>query len=66
MFGIIGHRIVGPFFIEGNINAHNYVHLLRTEVVPCIQNITGNAFENVWFQQDGAPAHFAIMTELSQ
>jgi len=44
--GIIDHCIVDPFFIEGNINAYNYVHLLRT-VVPCIQNITGNAFENV-------------------
>jgi hypothetical protein len=30
--------------------------------VPCIQNVTGNAFKNVWFQQDEAPAHFVIMS----
>lgn len=60
--GIIGQNIVGPYFIAGNINAENYVHLLRTEVVPRIQEITGLAFEQVWFQQDGAPAHFAVIT----
>lgn len=62
--GIIGQNIVGPYFIAGNINAENYiafVHLLRTEVVPRIQEITGLAFEQVWFQQDGAPAHFAVI-----
>lgn len=60
--GILGDRIIGPFFIDGNINSENYVRLLTAQIVPCLQNITGDAFENVWFQQDGAPAHYATTT----
>ena len=45
--GILGQNIIGSYFIEGNINAENYVHLLRTEVVLRIQEITGLAFEHV-------------------
>jgi len=58
--GIILNRIIGPFFIEGNINSQNYCNLLRNQVIPAIEDIVGDAFHNVWFQQDGAPAHFSL------
>ncbi|EFN79456.1 hypothetical protein EAI_08334, partial [Harpegnathos saltator] len=41
----------------------NYSNLLRNQVIPAIQDIAGEAFHNVWLQQDGAPAHFFLQTQ---
>ena len=57
--GIFNNRIVGPFFIDGNLNAENYEEMLRNQIVPAIRRIAGDNFMNTWFQQDGAPAHYA-------
>lgn len=58
--GILRNRIVGPFFIDGNLNAAQYIHLLQTNIIPAVQDIAGPDFHEVWFQQDGAPAHFGV------
>lgn len=58
--GIIDDRIIGPFFIEGNLTSERYDQLLRNEIVPAIQALDGYEFESIWFQQDGAPAHYGI------
>ncbi|KAJ8940692.1 hypothetical protein NQ318_017665 [Aromia moschata] len=63
--GIIGENIIGPFFIDGNLNGAN-VALLQNNVVPTMANLypdernpqlPGNA---IWFQQDGAQAHYEV------
>lgn len=60
--GILGGRIIGPFFIDGNLNGEKYLNLLQDSIVPAMvdaaedQNID---FDEVYFQQDGAPAHYA-------
>lgn len=59
--GILCNHIIGPFFIDGNLTAQKYVDLLTDDIVPAIQNLVGRAFENVWFQQDGAQVHFALI-----
>lgn len=59
--GILGNRLVGPFFIEGNLNGELYLEMLQKLIVPAMrvaaaaQNMV---WENVIFQQDGAPAHY--------
>lgn len=58
--GIMGNQVIGPFFIEGNLTAAKYLDLLRDHIVPSILNIAGDNFDTLWFQQDGAPAHFGI------
>lgn len=55
--GIFNDRIIGPFFIEGNLNAEKYEALLRDQVYPAILAVAGD-INQVWYQQDGAPAHF--------
>lgn len=57
--GILNNRIIGPFFIDGNLNAVKYEAMLRDQIVPAIREIAGDDFENVWFQQDGAAPHYA-------
>lgn len=65
--GIIGDHIIGPIFIEGNLTAAKYLNILRDEVVPALANLYPNALhptlpsETVWFQQDGATPHYAVI-----
>lgn len=58
--GIIDDTIIGPFFIDGNLNADRYEQLLRTEIIPAIRDLKGDDFINTWFQQDGAPPHYGV------
>ncbi|KAJ8941495.1 hypothetical protein NQ318_005218 [Aromia moschata] len=68
--GIIGENIIGPFFIDVNLNGETYLALLRNNVVPTMANLypaegnpqlPGNA---IWFQQDGPPAHYEVNVRL--
>lgn len=56
--GILGDNIVGPFFINGNLNGERYLQLLQQDIIPAVQNLNVN-FDEIWFQQDGCPAHNA-------
>lgn len=53
--------MIGPFFIEGNLNGELYLDMLQNLIVPAMrqaaaaQNMQWN---EVIFQQDGASAHF--------
>ena len=52
---IFRDRIIGPSFIEGNLDGSKYLELiLQEKIVPAIQEIAGDDS----FQQDGAPTHF--------
>lgn len=44
--GILNNRIIGPFFIDGNLNAQNYEVMLRDQIVPAIREIVGENFEH--------------------
>ena len=56
--GILNDTLIGPFFIDGNLNARAYEELLRNKIVRRIMEITGDNFQNIWFQQDRAAAHY--------
>jgi hypothetical protein len=56
--GILNNALIGPFFIDGNLTAAKYEDMLRHEIVPTIQVIVEDNFENTWFQQDGAAPHY--------
>lgn len=55
--GIIDNVLIGPFFIDGNLNSAKFLELLRTQIVPQVQNLN---IENPWFQIDGAPPHSTV------
>lgn len=63
--GIINDRIIGPFFFEENLTGQRYLTFLRNQLIPVLTNIFPNANnpnlpnDNIWFQQDGAPPHYA-------
>lgn len=53
--------IIEPFFIEGNLNANIYLDLLRNQILPAIDNLFDGNIQNIWFHQDGAPPHYAVI-----
>lgn len=53
--GMMDHHIIGPYFYDHNVNSHNYLAMLQNFVLPKLANIGMPSF----FQQDGAPPHFA-------
>lgn len=63
--GIVGNRIIGPYFFEGTLTGERYLHFLQHELVPTLVNIFPNADNpdvpnnSLWYQQDGAPPHYA-------
>lgn len=64
--GIIGDgTLIGPIFINGNVNAQRYLQLIDGTVVPQVlaharyhQNQNGS-ISRIWWFQDGAPCHTA-------
>lgn len=54
--GILGDNIVGPFVINGNLNGERYLQMLQENIIPAVRNLNVN-FAEIWFQQDGCPAH---------
>lgn len=68
--GIIGQHIIGPYFIDGNLNADRYLLLLRDHIVPDIVQLfpdadrQGMPNRDIWFHQDGAPPHYGVDVRL--
>lgn len=58
--GIIGNQIIGPFVLNGNLNAEMYLELLQNQVGPELTEVMEDAGTEIIFQQDGAPAHYGI------
>ena len=60
--GILDDRILGPFFIPGNLNAQTYLHFLQTNLEEYLDNLPlRNLRDLQYFQQDGCPAHNALI-----
>jgi hypothetical protein len=46
--------LIGPFFFDGNVRAENYLAMLSDFLWPAVTR------RRLYFQQDGAPAHYAV------
>lgn len=54
--GILGDRIIGPHFFNGNLNGAIYLDFLQN-ILP---NLLGVPQDAIIFQQDGAPPHTTL------
>lgn len=59
--GIFYDRIVGPYFIEENLNQHVYLDLLENFVLPFLNTLQPEVRRNIFWQQDGCPAHSSVL-----
>lgn len=56
--GILGNQIVGPYFFRDSLNGNTYLNFLRNILPVLLQNVNLQVRQDLWFQQDGAPAHY--------
>lgn len=60
---IIGNKLIGPYFIEGNLNqiwnqiSRNFLEQKRP---PLFEDVALDVRQSMWFQHDGCPAHYSI------
>jgi len=59
--GIFYDRIIGPYFIDENLNQHVYLHLLETYLLEFLDNLPLEMRRNIFWQQDGCPAHSTLL-----
>jgi transposase len=57
--GLLNDRVIGPFFIDGNMTSDRYLELLQAQVGPTLEELP-DLPETLWFQQDGAPPHYGL------
>lgn len=63
--GIVGNTVIGPIFFEENLTGDRYLRFLQDDLIPALATLfPGEANPdlpnaNIWFQQDGAPPHYA-------
>ncbi len=55
-------RILGPHFVNGNLDSREYLRIIRYNVIQREFAALDINQENVWWQQDGAPAHTSNQT----
>lgn len=57
-------HVFGPYFFPGNVTGDEYRAIIENFFIPDLQQqFNANEFNQVWFMQDGAPAHTAAATQ---
>ncbi|KOC59411.1 hypothetical protein WH47_11040 [Habropoda laboriosa] len=56
--GIIGRRIIEPYFFVRNVTSEAYLDFLQNKLPELVKDIPFTIRRNFIFQQDGAPAYF--------
>ncbi|GFX07826.1 uncharacterized protein TNCV_4160951 [Trichonephila clavipes] len=59
---ILGDHLIGPYILPGHLTGPRYLIFLE-QVLPKLldrAHVTAATRISMWFQQDGAPAHFSI------
>jgi hypothetical protein len=59
-YGVIGNRIIGPYFIERNLNGEIYAAFLLNILPLPLEDIPLKNRMQLWYQYDGCPAHNEI------
>lgn len=63
VWGCISAKGIGPLhFVNGTVNANEYINILNLRLLPTIQDQFGTPGE-CWFQDDSAPCHRANATK---
>ena len=57
--GVLGTRLIGAHFLEGNQTAQNYANFIEEDLLNLldIAGLTQEMKDELWFMQDGHPAH---------
>ena len=56
--GILGDDLIGPYLLPPNLNGHIFLTFLQETLPEPLEDVSIVLRLQMWFQQDGAPAHF--------
>lgn len=59
--GIIGNKLIGPYFIEGTLNGLKYRDFLEDELPSLLEDVALSIRQTMWLQHDGCPAHYSLI-----
>ena len=60
--GIVGTHLLGPVILPGRLTGAAYLQFLQTTLPVLLESVPLAMRRNLWFQHDGAPAHFSVDT----
>nr|CAH7742449.1 unnamed protein product [Callosobruchus chinensis] len=58
--GIVSDYLIGPYLLPERLTGPIYRRFLEEILPELLGNVPINARQQMWFQHDGAPAHFAV------
>lgn len=56
--GMVGDCLIGPYLLPNKLNGAIYTRFLEDILDELLENVPLNIRRHMWFQHDGAPAHF--------
>lgn len=56
---MIAGYLIGPFIMENRLTGEHYLNFLINELPGLLENVPLNVRRRMYYQHDGAPAHFA-------
>ena len=56
--GVSADHLIGPYLFEHSVNQQTYSAMIKDWLIPELHRL--HIKDTVWFQQDGAPAHYAL------
>lgn len=59
--GLHGNQVIGPIFFNGNLTGQMYYNLLENEIEQYLEQLPVNRYNNLIWQQDGAPPHNVVL-----
>ena len=51
---VVNCYLIGPYFFYQNVNARNYLEILRDHLDELMKDVDLATRQRMWFQQDGA------------
>lgn len=58
--GLVGDCLVGPYLLPSRMTTANYRIFLKHVLPGLLDDVPLSVRRNMWFQHDGAPAHFGL------
>ena len=56
--GVSADHLIGPYLFDKPVNQESYATMIKDWLIPELSRL--NIKDTIWFQQDGAPAHYAL------
>lgn len=57
--GVIGNKLIGPYYLPDTLNGHNYLEFLINDLPQLVEEVFQEDAAII-FQHDGCPAHYSL------